>query len=211
MAKFSKGEAIRFGWNTMKSNLGFFIPLLLVVLLVVWLIPLVPVLLSYLLAKEKPLLSSGVNLICSILGTIVELGMIKIFLNFCDNLKSKISDLFSQYRLFFRYFFASILSGLITLFGMILLIIPGIYLGIRFQFFGYFIVDKKAGVIESLKRSWRITKGNAWNLFLFGLLLGAINLLGVLCLVMGLFATIPTTEAAFAFVYRKLLAKTETV
>jgi hypothetical protein len=28
--KFSKKEAIRFGWNTMKSNLGFFIGLLIV-------------------------------------------------------------------------------------------------------------------------------------------------------------------------------------
>jgi len=48
-------------------------------------------------------------------------------------------------------------------------------------------------------------------LFLFDLLLTLINLLGALCLLIGLFATIPTTMVAIAFVYRKLLAQTEIV
>jgi len=39
--------------------------------------------------------------------------------------------------------------------------------------------------------------------------LGIINLLGLICLGVGLFATIPTTMVAMAFVYRKLLAQTE--
>jgi len=43
------------------------------------------------------------------------------------------------------------------------------------------------------------------------LLTVVINLLGLLCLFIGLFATIPTTAVAWAFVYRKLLAQTETV
>jgi flagellar biosynthesis protein FliQ len=38
---FSKGEAIRFGWATMKTNLGFFIRLLLVAL-VICIIPGIP-------------------------------------------------------------------------------------------------------------------------------------------------------------------------
>jgi len=90
--------------------------------------------------------------------------------------------------------------------GLILFIIPGIYLGIRFQFFNCFIVDQKTGVIESLRRSWQITQGNTWNLFLFGLLLAGINILGLLCLIVGLFITIPTTTIAYIFVYRKLIS-----
>jgi len=205
--KFSKSEAIRFGWQTMKSNLGFFIGLLIVA----GLIYIIPSIISSLLEKKSLMLSLGVSLIGIILGIIIDLGLIKISLNFCDNLKSKITDLFSQYQLFFKYLFASILCGLIVILGLILLIIPGIYLAIRFQFYGYFIVDKRAGVIESLKRSWRITQGTVWNLFLFGLLLTGINLLGVLFLIIGLFATVPTTMVAMAFVYRKLLIQTEAV
>jgi uncharacterized membrane protein len=36
-------------------------------------------------------------------------------------------------------------------------------------------------------------------------------LLGAICLLIGLFATIPTTMVAYAYVYRKLLTETETV
>jgi len=205
MEKFSKKEAISFGWKIMKENLRFFIFLLIVTSL----IELPPLIISILVEKERPILSFGIDLIGLVLSWIIWLGLIKISLNFCDNLKSKISDLFSQYRLFFRYLFATILFGVIVLLGTILLIIPGFYLAIRLQFYDYFIVDKRARIIESLKKSWRITQGNVWGLFIFGLLLVGINLLGALSLLVGLFATVPTTMVAFAFVYRKLLARIE--
>jgi uncharacterized membrane protein len=92
---------------------------------------------------------------------------------------------------------------------MILLIIPAIIWGIKFRFFSYFIIDKGAGPIEALKRSSSITMGAKWDLFLFGLLLIGINILGFLALVIGLFATIPTSMVAIAFVYRKLLTQAE--
>jgi len=229
--KFSKKEAISFGWQRMKENFWFFVLLLVLV----GIIQFGPDIIQGLLKIEvnliqellKKLTLAGIiradldfigellkgmilslvliiNLIGFVLSVIVRLGLIKISLNFCDNLKSKISDLFSQYRLFFRYLFASILYGLICLLGVIFFIIPGIYFGIRFGFFDYFIVDKNSKIIESLKRSWQISEGNVWNLFLFYLLLFGINLLGVICLLIGLFATISTTMIAKAFVFRKL-------
>lgn len=212
--KFSKREAVRFGWQIFKQNLGFFI----ILSIVVGLISVVPHVISSLLEKESrslpfiPLdfIVSIVSTIGAVLGTIVSLGLIKISLNFCDNLKSKIADIFSQYRLFFKYLLASILYYLAVLVGSILLITPGIYLAIRLKFYDYFIVDRRSGIIESLKKSWLITQGSVWNLFLFRLLLGLINLLGLLALMVGLFATLPITMVATAFVYRKLLTQSET-
>ena len=91
------------------------------------------------------------------------------------------------------------------------MIVPGIIWAIKFQFFSYFIVDKEVGPIEALKKSAAITKGAKWDLFVFGALLGLINLAGALCVVVGLFATIPTTMVAIAFIYRKLLAESELI
>jgi|GEM_PF-4642886 len=48
-----------------------------------------------------------------------------------------------------------------------------------------------------------------WQLLGFGLVMAGINILGFLCLFIGLFATIPTTLLAAALVYRKLLNQTE--
>mgnify|MGYP001580926209 CR=1 FL=1 len=205
--KFSKREAIRFGWNTMKSNLGFFIGLLIVVIL----IGIVPGIIADLLAKDAPVLSIIISIASWVLQLVIGMGLIKIALRFCDKEKGEFAELFSCFPLFFKYLFGSILCMLIVLGGMILLIIPGIIWSIKFQFFTYFIIDKGLGPIEALKRSSAITKGAKWDLFIFGLLLGLINLLGALCLLVGLFATIPTTIVAMAFVYRKLLAQTEIV
>jgi uncharacterized membrane protein len=154
--------------------------------------------------KETILVSFLLTIIGVALSAIFGLGLIKISLEICDGKEPKISDLFSQYRLFFRFLFASILKSLICLFGFILLIIPGIILSIRLSFFDYLIVDKNSKIIESLKKSWEITKGNVWNLFLLYILLGLINFLGFFALIVGLFWSIPTTMITEAFVYRKL-------
>ena len=204
--KFSKREAISFGWNLTKNNFGFFVLLLILVAVIYVVLNSI----QY-LAKGKSPLILILYLIETIIRTIITMGLIKISLKFCDNEKAKISDLFSAYPLFLKYLIGSILYALIILGGLILLIIPGIIWSIQFQFFGYLIVDKGLGPIEALKESARITKGNKWNLFLFGILLGLIKILGALALLVGLFVTIPTAMIANAFVYRKLLSQTETL
>ncbi len=203
--KFFKREAIRFGWNVMKKNFWFFAGVLIVTGLITWISSII----SELIKKEFAILSIIIGIAGWVLMIVVQLGLIKIALNLHDNKERKFSDLFSCFHLFFKYIFSSILYGLIVLGGFILLIVPGIIWSIKFQFFGYFIVDKGVGPMEALKRSSAITQGAKWNLFLFGLLLGLINLLGVLCLIIGLFAVIPTAMVAQAFVYRKLLSYVE--
>ncbi|MBA2123343.1 hypothetical protein B9J78_00080 [bacterium Unc6] len=204
--KFSKGEAIRFGWNTMKSNFGFFIGLLIVLGLLL----IVPGVIAEMVKKVNVFLGIIFHIADFVLTIIISIGLVKIALRFCDNEKGRFTDLFSQCHLFFDYMFAGIFYFLIVLGGTLLLIIPGIILLIKFCFFEYFIVDKKAGPIESLKRSWVITRKVKWDLFVFFLMLLGINLFGALCLLIGLFATIPATMVAMAFVYRKLLSQIET-
>lgn len=202
---FSKKEAIFFGWNNLKKNFRLFLG----IMLILGLVSVLPEI-DKALIKEKKSFIDIINAVISLFGIILEMGLIKISLKLYDREKPKFSDLFSQYPLFFKMLFGSIFYGLIVTLGLILLIIPGIIFGIKFYFYEYFIVDKGLGPIEALKRSWRVTKGVGWNLFFFFLLVGVINLLGALALLIGLFATIPATMLATAFVYRKLLSQIET-
>jgi len=59
---------------------------------------------------------------------------------------------------------------------------------------------------EALKTSWRGVRANLWRYFGLLLVLALLNLLGVLCLVVGLFVTIPltllTTMAAYDHIFR---------
>ena len=202
--KFSKSEAIKFGWNVAKSNIWFFIK----IFFIVFFISFVFNYLSETLRGNLLLLSIiyGLNLFFNI---VISPGLVKISLNFCYNQKSNLSDLFSQYRLVFKYLLSTFLYGLSILIGVIFLIIPGVILSIRLQFYPYFIVDKGLGPVEALRKSWQITKGTAWNLFIFNLILGGIILLGLLALIIGSLWAIPTTWVAHAFVYTKLLRQIE--
>lgn len=57
---------------------------------------------------------------------------------------------------------------------------------------------------ESLKTSWRGVAPNFWSYLGLLLLLGALNVLGMLCLILGLFITIPLTLLATMAAYEQI-------
>ncbi len=201
---FSKKEAIRFGWETTKKNFWF----LLGITLVSWGISLVPNILTLYL-KDQDLFLGITRFIVYIIGLGISLGILKIYLSFVDGNKPKFSDLFSLFdpKLMFRYFIASTLFFLVVALGYILLIIPGVYFSIKYSYYSYLIVDKNAGVLESISKSGEITKGVIWQLILFGLVGVLILIVGFLALGIGLFVAIPTVGLASAYVYRILSAQ----
>lgn len=138
----------------------------------------------------------------------VQIGFTKIIIDLHDGKPLNYSHFYSLYRLTLRFLGASILYGLIVMVGFILLVIPGIIWAIKFQFYSFLIVDKGVGIMDSLKQSSAMTEGVKVDLFLFALLLVAINIIGAVALGVGLFVTIPTTIMATVFVYRKLLSQT---
>lgn len=89
-------------------------------------------------------------------------------------------------------------------FCLLLFLIPMIYFKIRWMFFPYYIVDKNAGIIDSLRLSWNATKGNFWHLFLLGLTFIGLAIVGLLALVLGIFVAIPVIAMATALVYLQL-------
>ena len=204
-AHFSKKEAIKFGFELAKKNLLFFIGIFIVV---AFFSILSSSLRNLVNPQKEPFLYFILYCVLFVVNLVIGIGVIKIALEFIDGKKPKFSDLL-YYKPAVKYFIASIVQGIITVIGFILLIIPGIILAIRLSYVSYLIVDKDLGPVEAIKASWKITKGNAWNLFFFGILVGLINILGVICLLVGLFVTIPLTLLASAFVYRKLLLQSE--
>jgi hypothetical protein len=61
---------------------------------------------------------------------------------------------------------------------------------------------------EALKLSWRGVRKNFWAYFGLLLALGLINLIGILCLVVGLFVTIPFTFLATMVAYEQIFRTT---
>lgn len=200
---FSKKEAIKFGFKTAKENILFFIGLLVIWVLVTAIFSTIQETLN---TNKQYLIGLLFNLFTLVIDSILSLGIINITLKFVDGQKPDFKDLYYTTKLF-NFILASLIKAVVVIVGFILLIIPGIILSIKFQFFEYFIVDKKMDAVDSLKASWKITKGVKWNLFLFGLLLALINILGFLCFIIGLVIAVPLTMVANTWVYRKLLSQ----
>ncbi len=197
--RFSMGDAVRFGWETVKGNIGFFI----ILFIVAFLIQNLPGVIGR-YAREFPIVSLTLFLAGWFLGFVVQMGLIKVSLKFCDGTKGKMDDLLSSFDLLFKFIAGTFLYGLIIMGGVLLLVIPGVIWAVKFSLAPYFIVDRNLGPVEALKASSRATEGAKWDLFLFGLLLGLINLAGGLAFIVGLFVTMPVTMLAYAHAYRTL-------
>lgn len=215
-AKFSKKEVLKFGFEKAKQNWQFFVP----VLIINWFInhgsDFIPELNAW--TGQFPVMAIIIYIVIWILQMVMGLGLTKIALEFADNKKPRLTDLFylpnqfgskttlAHYKPLISYTLATLLYTLIVLVGLVLLIVPGIILGIRLQFYGYLIIDKGMGPIEALKKSWQMTKGVTWEMFLLGILVLLIDILGLLALIVGLFISIPTGMIATARVYKKLIS-----
>jgi len=207
---FNFSDVLGYGWHVMKANFWFFVGLVLLFFIITNLPSIIIIILKDMDLPKASYITARVLL--SILGWIINItlsiGIIKVALSFCDGWKPGIRTLFDAIGCFWRYVAAGILYGLINLAGFLLLIVPGIIWSIKFGLCFYFVIDKGLGPINALKASSRTTMGAKGQLFCFGIVCALINLLGILCLIVGVFATYPTVLIAHALVYRQLLAQT---
>lgn len=83
-----------------------------------------------------------------------------------------------------------------------------IYLALKYQFVVYIILDHpELGGRAVFKKAGALTKGHLLMLLKFGIVLGLFNLLGLICLVVGLAFTVPTAKIAQAKMYEHLKEK----
>lgn len=141
------------------------------------------------------------------IGTIfVTLGVTKVVLMVYDEEDIPgFSVIFGQLPSLLPGIGISLVSIVIIMFGLLFLIIPGIWFSIALSFATYYLVDRDGGVFDSLRMSWNITKGHIVQIFLFTLAIVGLNILGFLALGVGLLVTVPVSMIAYGSVYRQLL------
>ncbi len=202
---FSKAEALRFGWGTLKANLGFIAGVMLLILG----LNLLPELGRRQTLEAAPLLAVVWTLCGYLVQTATQMGLVRISLRLVDGQQPRYSELFGDLTTFWRYVAGNLLFLLIILGGLLLLVVPGIIWSIKYQFAPFLIVDRNIAIKEAFQESAGITSGFKRELFFFFLLVVGINLLGVMAFVIGLLVTLPATMIAYTFVYRKLLERKE--
>lgn len=144
------------------------------------------------LVSSLVLMPMGVGL--CFLATAIALGKI-------PNPKS----LFAWYDNTLKIFLTAILMNLLIGLGIILLVLPGIYLAVSYQIALPLMVDKKLGPWEALEASRKII-GHHWFLVLgFDLIALAVLVLSVVLMGIPLIWTLPTILIAYGVLYRTMV------
>lgn len=208
MNTFSVTEAIKHGWSTFKSRPWIFVQAGILLFLLNFAMNLVQTLLEYTGKLNGDMAALVFGLVSMVLGIgvsfLISMGETAFFLRAHDTPESvSLKDLWHP-RPYWKFLGTSLLAGLMIFGGLILLIVPGIIVGLMVTFVGYIVIEEKLGPINAIKRSMALTKGNRWKLFQLSLVLLLLNILGLLALLVGLFITIPVSFIAMVHAYRAL-------
>jgi uncharacterized membrane protein len=153
------------------------------------------------------LIRIGLSIVGGIVGLFLQLGVIRIFANLAFGRDAEVGMLFTEGHRFLSGLGASILVGIITVIGMILLIVPGVIASLGLYFTLYLVIDQEMGAIDALSESWRLTDGEKGFLFVFNLLMvfGALILMVVTCGI-GYLIVVPTLALVQAVMYHSLVS-----
>ncbi len=195
-------EAIQFGWRTFREY-----PLFLAgTIFLAWGIP---ALINWGgdVALKDGAPQFAIEVIAMAVSATLTLGLAKIYLRFAEGQRPIFENLFDGVSQFHKYLGACIIASVATAMGLVLLIVPGIIIMIRLWFVGFVIVDNKSGPIEAIQQSWDISRGRTMDLLVLFFILVGLNLLGLICLGVGILVTLPMSGLALAHVYRNLKAE----
>lgn len=116
-----------------------------------------------------------------------------------------VGDLFKGFNYFVATLVASLLIGLFTFVGFLLLIIPGLIVAAMYKFTYLFIVDKRMDFWQAMQASHAVVRRDYFGFVMFMILAFLINVLGFCCFVVGLMVTVPLTFAAITVAYSEIV------
>jgi uncharacterized membrane protein len=174
------GRWVGQGWDLVKADLGSFVVLALVTMLLSTLVPII---------LQGPLFA-GFHIFCmkKTLGRHAEFA-----------------DLFTGFNFFIPALVASLVIGLFVGIGTLLCIIPGIVVAAMYKFTYLFIVDKRMDFWPAMQASHAVVKNDYFGFTMFLIALALINLLGLVCCLVGLLVTMPISVAAITVAYKEIV------
>lgn len=112
-----------------------------------------------------------------------------------------VSTLWEPYTMAVPLLIMFILMGVLIVGGLLLLILPGIYLAIAYSFAPYLIIEKRLGVWESLETSRKAITQYWWRYFGLMTVSGLLVIAGIIPLFIGLIWVLPIITIAAGEVF----------
>jgi len=211
---FDPIECYSRSWKLLKANfwpfvgLFFFITVGAMVLSIVPQIPVFGAIIAHpSLPPPRPLWSQigGPLLSIFVLQPLVA-GTFYYLLKHARGEPGGVSDVFAGFTRAYWPLVGAYLSMVICcLFGLVCLILPGIYLGVAFSLTPLIVIDRQCGPWTAMGISLRAIKGHWWAMFLVFVLAVVFAFMGVIALFVGLFVATPLIYGAMVYAYLDLV------
>ena len=211
MHKIHYKDIISSAWSLFKKHWGFLLGLLFILAVLSFIDSLIQ---SMFVDENKQLTVSwsvviGYGIIGSIIGMIIQLGVITIALNIVRGAEVRFNQLIGDIKLVIPFFLGSLLYMVVILVGFVLLIVPAVIWGIKYGQMFYLIVDKRMGVMDAFHKSGEMTYGSKLDIFVLWIIFMLLIIASAIPLGLGLFITIPMSMLLPALVYTKLLGASQ--
>ena len=209
---FSAAEAIAWGWRKFTENVGAVLLAMLTIFAVMLLVGAVGALLgggfSAASPMEGPLQfeSQGPGqfigqLLQSVVSTILIGVAAKAALEVTEGKPFDYFAAFGKVDLV-QLIIASVLVGIATVIGFVLLIIPGLIVMFLTYLTTYAVVDYGKSAIDGIKHSVKLISDNVGSALILAVLNVLVVIAGAIALCVGLIVAIPVTIFATAYAYR---------
>ena len=138
----------------------------------------------------------------------LNLGLCMYFLKISNSESPGIENIINGFQPLLQVLLLYFVSSLLIVLGLLLFILPGIVLSMGFSM-SYYIMAEQQDItfVEALQKSWDLTQDHKMDLFLLNIRFIPWYVLGLLCLVVGVFVVIPWHQTTLALVYKELKAK----
>ena len=194
-------------WAIYKNSLGMCIGVLITAWIISYAFQFLIQILMMAIGSQQPsqemIVAASVftGLVNWLFGIWLGAGQANFFLKTARGQDAKFADLFSGGRWFVPIAIASLLYGLAFMVGLILLIVPGIIVGLMFSQYYLLILDRDMGIIDSLTQSREIMRGNKLTLFVAVLSWMGLFILGLLACGIGLLFVAPFVVLMYPVFY----------
>jgi hypothetical protein len=144
-------------------------------------------------------------LIGLIIGGPMMGGLYAFFLSKIRRRPVQFGDIFIGFNTaFVPLMLAQIVSGLLTSLGLILCLVPGIYLAVAWMFTLALVIDKKIDFWPAMELSRKVVTKHWWALFGMGIALGLVAIVGLLACCVGVIVTGTIAQVALIYAYEDI-------
>jgi len=142
--------------------------------------------------------------IVTLLTTPITVGVMLVGVKLAADVRASGSSIFSYFDMMLNLFLQTLLIYLIVFIGILLLVLPGIYLAFAYMYAGSLVVEKKMGIWEAMEASRRAVTHSWFKLFFVWIIIMVLIIISAIPLLIGLIWTLPLSLLCFGVVYKTL-------